>query len=123
MGPRTQGIVLAFGALLGSACNEVVPTRCAAPAGASATCAEACDHLSDIDCRPAPTAEECIETCEATGANVPEDVRGRALACYVAADTCGEVEGCSHTCGAGGEQVPWGELDAGTTGSDAGDGG
>ena len=106
-----------------AACNEDIPNRCAASEGASATCSEACKHLSDIDCRPAPTADECVTTCEATSAGLPSEVLDRALACYVAADTCAEVEGCSRNCGAGGEPVPWGTVDAGAAEPDAGDGG
>ena len=106
-------IVVVGLAQLWLACNEEVPDGCPVSAGASATCAETCEHLSDIDCRPAPSDEQCVATCESTSAGLPADVRDRALACYVAAETCEEVEGCSRSCGAGDDDVPWGTLDAG----------
>lgn len=112
MRPLVVAIVSAV-ALLSGACNEQVSESCPVSAGASATCAEACEHLADIDCRPAPTEEECVTTCTSASAGLPADVLNRALACYVAAETCGEVEGCSRSCGAGDDDVPWSTLDAG----------
>ena len=107
-------------ALLAVACNEDVPEQCAAPAGASATCEAACENLSDIDCRPAPTTEECVETCQAAGSAVPDAERDRALACYASAESCADVEGCSRSCGAGGRPVGWVGVDAGNELPDAG---
>jgi len=103
-----------------TACSVDVPGQCAAAVGASATCQAACDNLADIDCQPAPSTEECVATCEAAGTGVAAAERDRALACYAAAKSCGDVEGCSRHCGPSGGSVPWTVLDAGNVLPDAG---
>lgn len=101
-------------------CSEERVDECGAPADATGTCEQACATLFEIDCRVGQTAEECATVCVAATADLDEEVLGRALACYAAAKSCGEVDGCSRNCGPGEGPVPFGTLDAGTADADSG---
>lgn len=113
---RLGWLVVALGLL---SCRQDVVRDCPVSASASGTCAEACDNMKDLDCRPGSTQDECVAACEAASANVPEDVLGRVLSCYATVDSCREVDGCSRACGEGDGPVPW-NLDAGIEVPDAG---
>lgn len=105
--------------LLVAGCAESPREKCPA-SGATASCAEACAHLFDIDCRVGAKRSECTATCEAASQNLDDDTRGRVLACYAVADECRDVDGCGRACGTGGGPVTFVELDAGGGASEAG---
>ncbi len=107
--------VLAFAA---AGCPEGVIRECPVSADASGTCEEACENLKDLDCRGGASQSECVATCEAASANVPDDILGRVRACYATVDSCREVDGCSRACGEDDGPVLW-NLDGGPDGPDA----
>lgn len=101
-------------------CSEQRVEECGAAAGATGTCEEACATLFDVSCRVGQTVEECVTVCAAATADLDDEVLGRVLSCYSTATSCGEVDGCSRTCGTGEGPVPFGMLDAGTMDADSG---
>ena len=107
---RAAALVLM--SLLLGACNEAALEACL-PGSASATCASACVHLFDIECRVGETVDECAATCEASTSGGAMEYQA-VISCYEAASSCAEVDGCAMLCGPAGGPVVFAGEDGGT---------
>lgn len=120
---RTWALTASFAFALGiAACDDDGADECKAPPGSTgATCESACQNLFARNCRVGSSSAQCAAICAATVMTLDPGVRDRVLACYQAAETCAEVEGCSTHCGPGDGPVVFGSLgEAGLPDVDAG---